>query len=233
MPGPFEAFYRSDLQGLWALLVAPALFLAVRPWLRERTAGADPRAAGFVRAWTTVFALETMVDPLAIALAGAPMLVFVLLGDFRVFALWLGVMRPERPLGRTLFEAAAWTLVVPLVAWPLSRLLDAGWGPLPEQLLWLIYEVAFTGMALWWAIRRIPARRPVAERFLRATAWYVAAYYALWALADVCILAGLDVGWALRVVPNQLYYAFWVPVVWWSFFSPRYAAASASVQTRR
>jgi hypothetical protein len=233
MPGPFEAFYRSELQGLWALLVVPAVFVAVRPWLRERAAGADPRAAGFVRAWATVFALETMIDPLAVVLAGVPMLPFVLLGDFRVFALWLGVMAPGRPLGRTLLAAACWTLVVPLVAWSLHRLLESGFGPLPEQVLWLVYEVAFTGMALWWATRVVPRRRPVAARFLRATAWYVAAYYALWALSDVLILAGLDAGWALRVAPNQLYYAFWVPVVWWWFFSPRYAATSTSVQTRR
>jgi len=230
---PFEAFYRSDLQGLWGLLVVPALFVIVRPWLRERTAGADPRAASFVRAWATVFAIETMIDPLAVVLAGAPMLPFVLLGDFRVFALWLGVMRPELPLGRTLSLAAAWTAVVPAIAWLLHRLADAALGPLPDQTLWLVYEIAFAVLAVWWATQLIPGGRPVAERFLRATAWYVATYYALWALADVLILAGLDAGWALRVVPNQLYYGFWVPVVWWWFFAPRYAATRTSVQTRR
>ena len=100
-------------------------------------------------------------------------------------------------------------------------------GPLPEQILWLIYECAFAALALWWRARVVPARRPPAERFLRAVLAYVAVYYALWALADVLILAGWDVGWALRVLPNQLYYAFWVPVVWALFFSPRYAATSS------
>ena len=122
------------------------------------------------------------------------MLPFVLLGDFRVFALWLGVMRPELPLGRTLSVAAAWTAVVPAIAWLLHRLADAALGPLPDQTLWLVYEIAFAVLAVWWATRLIPGGRPVAERFLRATAWYVATYYALWALADVLILAGLDVG---------------------------------------
>lgn len=233
MPGPFEAFYRSDLQGLWALLVIPALFLAVRPWLRERTPGADPRAAGFVRTWATVFALETLLDPLAVVLAGVSMLPFVLLGDFRVFALWLGVLAPEEPVGRRLARAAGWTLVVPSAAWSVYRLLDAAAGPLPEQVLWLVYEVAFTGLALWWAFRRIPASRSPATGFLRATALYVAAYYALWACADVLILSGVDAGWALRVLPNQLYYGFWVPVAWWLFFSPRYAATSSAVHVRR
>ena len=105
--------------------------------------------------------------------------------------------------------------MVPAIAWLLHRLADAALGPLPDQILWLVYEIAFAVLAVWWATQLIPGERPVAERFLRATAWYVATYYALWALADVLILAGLDAGWALRVVPNQLYYGFWVPVVWW------------------
>ena len=67
-----------------------------------------------------------------------------------------------------------------------------------------------------------------------ARCWRTSAiYYALWAVADVLILAGRDVGWALRIVPNQLYYAFWVPVVWWLFFSPRYASTRSLVQARR
>lgn len=231
--GPFETFYRGALQGVWALLVVPALFLALRPLLAERTTGADPRAARFVRGWATVFAIETIVDPLATGPLGAPMLPFVLLGDFRVFLLLLAVMGPDRPLAGTIVRAAAWTLVVPLVSWPLHRLVVTALGSAPEQLLWLIYETVFAALALWWRARLVPAHRPVAARFLRAVLAYVAAYYALWALADVLILAGRDVGWGLRVVPNQLYYAFFVPVVWAWFFSPRYAASSSAVQTAR
>jgi hypothetical protein len=51
---------------------------------------------------------------------------------------------------------------------------------------------------------------------------YVAVYYALWALADVLILVGrLDAGWGLRVIPNQLYYALYLPFVYFRFFSRR------------
>jgi hypothetical protein len=106
-------------------------------------------------------------------------------------------------------------------------------GPLPEQVLWLIYECAFVALALWWRVRLIPARRPPALRFLRVVLAYVAIYYALWGVADALILAHRDVGWALRIVPNQLYYAFFVPVVWWLFFSPRYASTRSLVQARR
>ncbi len=233
MPGPWEAFYRGDLQGLWSLLVVPALFLLALPWLRPCTAGAEPRAAGFVRAWAVVFALETIVDPLAIGLAGAPVLPFVLLGDFRVFLLVLAVMEPERTLPGTVARAAAWTLVVPAVTLALYRAAQAAAGPLPEQALWLIYECAFLALALWWRARMVPRRGAPAARFLRAILAYVAVYYGLWALADMLILAGWDLGWAVRVIPNQLYYAFWVPVAWALFFSSRYAATSTSVHARK
>jgi hypothetical protein len=228
--GPWEALYRGDVQGVWSLVVVPALFLLALPWFRPRSAGAEPRAAGFVRAWAVAFALASIVDPLATALAGMPMVPFVLLGDFRVFLLLLGVMEPERALAATFARAAAWTLVVPIVALGLYRLAQAAAGPLPEQILWLIYECAFAALAFWWRARRVAAR---AERFLRAVLAYVAAYYSLWGLADVLILAGWDAGWALRIVPNQLYYSFWVPVVWALFFAPRYASTKSSVQMRR
>jgi hypothetical protein len=231
--GPWEAFYRGDVQGLWSLLVVPSLFLLAFPWLRPRTAGADPRAAPFVRAWAVVFAVETIVDPLAIVAAGVSMLPFVLLGDFRVFLLLLGVLEPARPLPGTIARAAAWTLLVPAASLILYRLAQAAAGPLPEQVLWLFYECAFVLLALWWGVRLVPARRPRAEGFLRAVLTYVAVYYGLWAVADVLILSGWDGGWAVRVIPNQLYYAFWVPVVWTLFFSPRYASTSKSVQARR
>jgi hypothetical protein len=42
------------------------------------------------------------------------------------------------------------------------------------------------------------------------------AQYALWALADVIILGGHDVGYALRLVPNTMYYVLYLPFVAWS-----------------
>ncbi len=229
----WNTFYHSDVQGLWGLIVLPALFLLVRPWRRPRRAGADPRAADFVCAWATVFTLETIADPPAIVLLGLPVLPFVLLGDFRVFLLVLGVAEPDRPLAGTIARAAAWTMVVPLIAWSSYRLAIVLAGPIPELVLWLVYEIAFVALALWWRARRVPARRPIALRYLRAVLAYVAVYYALWGVADVLLLAGFDAGWALRVIPNQLYYSFWVPVAWGLFFSRRYASTRSPVQARR
>ena len=98
----WEAFYASRLQGVWLLVVPAAAFLV---WLlahgRPAAAGAEPRAARFVHVWTVVFTVGTILDPLLIVYAGVPMLPFVLLGDFRVFLLVLGVAHPMRPLAAT------------------------------------------------------------------------------------------------------------------------------------
>jgi hypothetical protein len=153
--------------------VVPALFLLVRPWRRPRAAGADPRAAGFVCASATIFALETIADPLAILRLGVPMLPFVLLGDFRVFLLVLTVAEPDRPLAGTIVRATGWTMMVPFVAWGTYRVALTAAGPLDEQVLWLVYEVAFVALMLWWRQRRLPDRRPIALRYLRAVVAYV------------------------------------------------------------
>jgi len=38
----------------------------------------------------------------------------------------------------------------------------------------------------------------------------------------------LDAGWLLRALPNQLYYAFWVPFVWLTWQSAGRASAPSS-----
>jgi hypothetical protein len=69
---------------------------------------------------------------------------------------------------------------------------------------------------------RVPATQPALRAYLRAALLYVAIYYGLWGLADGLIQIGrYDIGWLLRILPNQLYYSFWVPAVFWAFFSRR------------
>ena len=78
----------------------------------------------------------------------------------------------------------------------------------------------------------VSAQAPIGA-YLGDVLRYVALYYALWATADVLIMAGQDVGWALRMVPNQLYYAFYLPVVYALFFSSWYVETSSSAQASR
>ena len=234
MPATWKALYESPTQGVWALVVLPALFLG---WLAVRGhrpgGGVEPAAAGFVRRWAVVFALVALVDPIATGLLAWPLLPFVLLGDFRVFALVLAVMRPTRARAAVLLEAAAWTLVVPAFAYGTMRLVEAVAGAQAPTMLWIVYEVGFIVLAdtlvVWLLPRRIASERGPARRYVRAVLGFVVLYYSLWALADVLTLNGLDLGWALRMVPNQLYYGLFVPFAWFRFFSA-HAASSTSTQ---
>jgi hypothetical protein len=235
----FEGIYRSDLQSLWALLVAPIAFLAwraARP--TDPTRAIVPEASRFVSVLTLCFAVLTMVDPISTgpiahleSLEGTPlplliMFFFVLLGDFRVLLLTIGVARPEQTLPRRLGWAAAVTLVVPLITGliygPLSLLV----ADLHGQWLWMIYEAGFAMLCIAlsrrWLSRSLEgAANAVAKQdFLRDVFAYSAAYYVLWLFADALIVVGdLDLGWAIRIVPNQLYYALWVPFVYSRFYS--------------
>ena len=221
-------FYYAAWQQPWALLVAPFAFLVWRALAAPPRPGAAPEAKEFVVAWSWLFAVETLLDPVAtgpIAKAiGTPAagtvlgLAFVLLGDFRIW--WL-VLRIVRPTGAAL-RALAPTLAIPVVAWLAAQAL----APLPDQALWLIHESLFVAVAF-------VASRRLAGRFERAVLAYAGVYYALWAAADVLILAGVDAGWLLRCIPNQLYYGLTVPFVWWRFFAPSYAATSSSAQASR
>jgi hypothetical protein len=246
----WETLYQSDLLGVYALVLVPALFLLVLLRGRPRSPGVEPRAAGFVHAWALVFTLETILDPIATRpalswlgleggrIADVAMVPFVLLGDFRVFLLVLRVAQPARALGPTLGEAAAWTCLVPAVAGTLTAALRASVAGLPSMTIWMVYEAAFLVLALVLRARLVPARvdpaRPAVRAYLRAIFTYVATYYALWVAADLAIVVGgLDLGWALRIVPNLLYYVAWVPFAWWRFFSPRYASTRSSTQAAR
>jgi hypothetical protein len=237
-----EEIYRSEWQGVWALLPVPALFLG---WLvsagrRFASGGADAR---FVWRWAVCFAALTLLDPLASGplarwlglspgATTAVVFAFVLIGDFRVFALVFGLADERRGY---LVRAAAWTLLVPLLDLVLFfGLLRGVWPAAPDQWMWLIHELAFLSLAVWLRASRLPALaapEPAGHRaYLRRALGYVAAYYALWAAADVLILLSVEVGWLLRILPNQLYYAFWVPFAFFAFpFSaPRADRASAA-----
>jgi hypothetical protein len=254
----WQELYRSDLQSVVAVTIVPLLFLFYLAATEHSGSSAIiPAAARFVRLWAATFAALTIVDPLAggpllraLGVADAPiatvvMVVFVLLGDFRVYLLVFGLMtfagarhdaRVADPFfatrdairlvsPRAAVAALLATLVVPIVAFAVDAALRARMPDLPGQSIWLVYELAFLLVALamrhWLVSARVPGTEPRLRTYLRNVLTYVAVYYALWAAADVVILAGFDVGWALRMLPNQLYYAFWVPFAYFAFFARR------------
>jgi hypothetical protein len=221
---PWHAFYQSDLQSLWALVALPAAFLVYV--LVRSTRPADPQGR-FVLAWSIAFAIETILDPIAtgplakaldLADAGqqAVMLCFVLLGDWRVLLLAFALAYGPERRGQAFGHSAALCLVVPIFAYLIDAGLRALWPGLPGQVLWLVYELGFGTLALTLRRRLGIAAREVDRRLLRALLAYAACYYALWACADALILAGSDRGWALRILPNQMYYAWTVPFVYFA-----------------
>lgn len=240
-PFSWHDAYYSELQNLYSLLVVPLAFLAYRLAAPADPARAVvPGAGRFVARATLVFAALTMLDPISTgplvaseALRGTaaatlvPFL-FVYLGDLRVLLVAFAVAWPERPLASTLARAAAATAIVPIVTGILYAILRAVAPDAHGQWLWMIYEAGFFVLCVV-AVRRGVARAgltPEGRAFLEALFGYSAAYYALWLAADVLIVvAGLDLGWALRMVPNQLYYAFWAPFVSFRFFSAAGAKA--------
>jgi hypothetical protein len=236
VPASWKTLYDTPLVGVYLLLVLPVWFLG---WLVAHGwadgPGVEPYAARFVRIWTIVFALGSIADPIATGLFGVPLVPFVLLGDFRVFALVLPVMQPGRARASVLAEAAAWTLVVPAIAFGGFRAVTALRGVEPPAVwLWIAYEAAFAILTVFLMARIVPGRvgveRLAVRRYLRAVLGVVLAYYALWLASDVIVLRGHDAGWGLRVLPNLLYYAAFVPIAYARFFA---AASSRATQASR
>ncbi len=237
-----DAYY-GELQSLYLLLILPVVFLVWRMTrgIDERRA-VNPGSAPFVAGLTLFFAIETIIDPIATgplvkldllretwAATLIPFL-FVLLGDLRVLLLAIGGARPGRPLRQNLAWALGVTLIVPIVAGVGFFVTRSIWPETHGQILWMIYEFAFFCLCVFflrvWIPRQV-SNDPALAAFLKTIFGFSAVYYALWWLADVVIVfADLDLGWAIRMVPNQLYYAVWVPFVYWRFFGLRPEKAS-------
>jgi hypothetical protein len=235
---PFHDAYYSDLQSLYGLWVIPLAFLVWRFTSPPEVGRAlVPEATRFVSGLTIFFAVATMLDPFstgplirsdALADTKATSLIpffFVLLGDLRVLLLAIGVARPERGLRQNLGWAAGTMLIVPVATAAVEISLGLFFDELHGQIRWMVYEAGFlvlcVALSRRWVPRSLggdPLYTPKAT-YLRGLFAYSAAYYALWLAADVLIVAGLDVGWAIRMVPNQLYYGFWVVFAYARFFS--------------
>ena len=229
---PFEtwdALYHSNLQSPIALCVLPLAFLISRVIYRPSADRAiAPESHAFIVRYATLFAVLTMVDPIctgpisrALGISGSfagtlVMFFFVLLGDYRVLTLVFGLA--DRANGTR--RALAWTFIVPIFT-------GATYGPLlllfgaEQHWMWLIYELSFATLALYLAKNWLPKQEELGQSlvpYLQSVLAYVLTYYVLWASADLILLAGLDEGWAVRIVPNQLYYAGFVPFAAWRFY---------------
>ena len=73
----------------------------------------------------------------------------------------------------------------------------------------LAYELIFFCLTVLWIYVVLPQKSlPAASaRFIKSAAIPVFLYYGLWSLADILILRGVEAGYAIRIVPNFLYYS--------------------------
>jgi hypothetical protein len=218
--GTFEAFYASPAQHPWLLFSAAAaalVFCRLRPGMQ-----------GSMRRYCTLLVGLSLADAwlssahvygvgaLSGRAASLVPLFFVLAGDFR-FLLLFAAATPSgaiAPSPRALGASAGLTLIVPILSQGILALLP-GSG---SRVLFLVYEVLFlllTLALLRWHPRlaEVPWLRPICR--------FVLLYYGLWATADVILLAtGSDLGFALRVVPNVLYYGGLIAVIGWAASRP-------------
>lgn len=167
-----------------------------------------------VRGYVLVAALVAAADawlggpwsplPATGALSTASVVLFVIAGDLRYFlASRLGAV----PLRRALLCATALAFVVPVA----SQLgVRVPFPHAPERVLFLAYEVGLLALVV------VELRRTTRDAASRALFWFELLQYALWIAADVVLLAQLEVGHALRIVPNVLYYCAFVPYAGWA-----------------
>ena len=228
----FEEFYASPWQHPILLWVAPVVFLFFIP-----RADGTGRSRFFVR-YLRIFTVLTILDPLVtgplLSAVDLPtgvsdklMILFVILGDLRFFAIIEHFSCAAEQVGsaRGWLRAIGWSLVVPILQLGLIGFFPGQFAE--ARYTYLAYEVLFVVLALVFRFVILP-RRTMSEQvrlWLNAVCHYALAYYGLWATADVVILSGFDAGFALRVIPNQLYYSFFLPFVFWK------APAALKLQT--
>lgn len=216
-----KPFWQSVYDSPWhqpGLVVA--LSLAAFAWALRARRGGSLRP--FLAAWTALFTAEIVVDAVLTAtsspllpdhggLLQAAAIAFVLVGDARAYVLVERATRPEGEARRAVGLGVLWgSLVSVLMAAP-ARLVPA----MQREARWifLAYECLALAQALAWCLAVLPRRAGVdaeRRRWARAVMAFVAVQYALWATADVLILAGVSAGFALRLVPNVLYYGAFV-----------------------
>jgi hypothetical protein len=187
------------------------------------TAIAFARRQRFLVGWFVIFLVAILADAWATgAFSRVPAdrawiagVVFVILGDLRFFVL------AERYARGRLGRAGLWTAVgvaflVPVATEILRRAVPAIGAT--SRYTFLAYEVMFLVVALVARFVVYPARllgvvqAPV-RRWVLSIASFEIAQYSLWVLCDVLILAGLEWALVLRIAPNALYYAAFLPFV--------------------
>ena len=213
----YDSPFNQPLAG-WLLTAATIVWLLRQPRGLLRTVllvfAAQLCLDNFLTgAWNPIPATSTFSQPLAI--------LFVILGDLRFFLLTERFTKPATPSWRPWVTSLGFALLVPVVQGAAIAIFPQAFPTLRHT--FLAYELLFLALAILWRSFVLPARLSNAPEAHRRWAFDLAhfeiAQYALWPLADVLILAGTeagqDAGYALRLVPNTLYYGAFLAFALW------------------
>lgn len=213
----WQAIYNSPLHHPLASWLATA---ALGVWLWRRGQTLAPALRWFLALFCAEIALDALWTggwspvPADHPLSQPVAILFVILGDYRFFA--LGELQ-RHPGARGWLQGLAWTMVVPVLHGLCIRTWPTVFADL--RVVFLAYEVAQAAVvALWWQQRGQHLVGPQ-RQWLAAVTVFEVTQYILWASADVVILSGAEAGYGLRLVPNLMYYAGFLACV--AYFAPR------------
>ncbi|MDP1825207.1 MAG: hypothetical protein Q8L48_18255 [Archangium sp.] len=149
------------------------------------------------------------------ALAQPVSIAFVILGDLRLFVL-LERFRGEARWPVAVGRAVAWSFLVPVAQAIAIRSAPGTFTDLRR--IYLVYELLFVVLAAGLLITRYPSRAaksPALGWYATSLVGFFLVQYALWVACDVLILTGADFAYALRFVPNALYYGLFLVFAAW------------------
>jgi len=198
--GFFESFYQSTIQHpvlLWiSNLLCTALALVS---IRSLDSSKKSKVRNFILLWALISALDAWLTAnhvFGLGTLPAPYssiipFLFVWAGDYRIFL--------AMDFRKFSFRGVAACFVVPILAGILTRGRE-------HRILFLVYEALFLVWILLYSrltqLNEQPAARSIRKLSL--------GFYLLWVVADILILslpAPLnDLGFAVRVIPNLIYY---------------------------
>ncbi len=206
----FEALYGSGWQFPWGILALQLLALA---WLLAKYRAINSRWVAQAAMLLQLAIIADDVSKLPAFDGMASGIVFVILGDLRFLVLVerFGHREPPRAW-RWLVLPLAVSVLVPTMSW---LFVQRAAQIANLRVLFVVHELMFAMLSLgWWLASRSRVDLAAPQRrWIERLCGFECVQYGLWVSADILILFGHDLGFALRFIPNLMYYVAFVPFV--------------------
>lgn len=148
---------------------------------------------------------------------------FILFGDLRYFLLMYrygkhhDLAEDRASPAKTWLAILGWTLAPTILLFLGGQIIPDAFS-VPRH-IFLVYELIMFCAAIVFLNLLLPSwfrgeKYADTHTWLRRVTFVELAHYGLWALSDVLILSGYDLGYALRFVPDTIYYTFFIVAVY-------------------